>query len=90
MLANFDETDQPGSGEVNVITYKGDEEYSTDYFYEGQGFSEADVDPGSYRVEIDAGGKSGEMWVLAYPANTIDVANMDTQEIFDTVLASIQ
>ncbi len=85
IMANLGE----GTDEVSAITYKGSEEQSTDSFYEGYGYSEAGVDPGTYTVEIKGGGATGTMWVLAYPADSVDVMNMDTEDIVSQVLGDV-
>ena len=75
--------------EITVTSYKGGEEYTTDYFYGGYGYSETGADPGTYKVEIDGAGATGTMWVLAYPAGQVDVMSMDAEDIVNQVLSDI-
>ena len=85
-LSKFDENT---SAEINATTYKDGEEYSVDSFYNGLGAGESGVDPGNYRVDIDAAGATGTMWVLAYPANSIDYEKMDAEGIINQVTSEI-
>ena len=71
-----------------TVTQNGEECY-TDYLYGGEGYSETGVDAGTYTVTINSCGQEGTVWVLAYPANQIDVMNMETEEIVDTVLSNV-
>ena len=75
--------------EITVTSYKDGEEYTTDYFYGGYGYSETGADPGTYKVEIDGAGATGTMWVLAYPAGQVDVMSMDAEDIVNQVLSDI-
>ena len=85
IMANFESN--PGEGTAN--TYMNGENVGTDYFYEGYSYSETGYEPGDYTVEVSAPGATGTVWVLAYPANQIDVMSMETQEIVEKVLADV-
>ena len=88
-LVIMSKIDSDSANEIVATTFKDGAEYCTDSFYGGYGYSEGEVDPGDYRVDIDAGGETGTMWVIAYPANAIDVANMETEDIINTVVSNI-
>ncbi|MBQ9058204.1 MAG: hypothetical protein IJ125_03350 [Atopobiaceae bacterium] len=68
-----------------VVSQNGEEKY-TDYLYSGSGYSETDVDPGTYSVRIDAGGATGTAWVLAYPVEMIDFSVMDADQVIEHIV----
>ena len=75
--------------EVETSTSHDGEWMTSDYFYEGSGAGELGVDPGTYTVEISTQDAEGTVWVMAYPADTIDYMNMDADQIVDSVLEQI-
>ena len=85
LMANLEKCE----GAVTVDTNKDGEMFSNDSFYEGYGCSEAEVDPGTYTLQIDGAGAVGTVWALAYPAGTIDFQSMDTEQIIEKVLADV-
>ena len=85
ILANFEE----GTDEVTAAVSQGSEENYTDYFYEGYGFSETDVDPGTYSVSINGAGATGTMWVLAYPVNAVDIMSVDSEEAVQQIVSAV-
>ncbi|MBQ9058205.1 MAG: hypothetical protein IJ125_03355 [Atopobiaceae bacterium] len=91
MMSDFDMIDSTAdtAKEITAIVFRDGEELSSDYFYEGLGYSAAGVDPGDYSVKVDAAGATGTLWVLAYPADSIDVDTMDTEDIIQKVLSDV-
>ena len=88
-LLTLSKFDEDTNAEINATTYKDGAEYCVDSFYSGVGAGENGVDPGNYRVDIDAAGATGTMWVLAYPANSIDYEKMDAEGIINQVTSEI-
>ena len=76
-------------GEAESSTSHDGEWMTSDYFYEGSGAGEMGVDPGTYTIEISTEDAEGTVWVMAYPADTIDYMNMDADQIVDFVLEQI-
>jgi hypothetical protein len=86
IMANF----ESNPGEVITTTSMNGEELGSDCFYDGYGYTEIGYDPGDYTVDISAPEATGTMWVLAYPANQVDVMTMDSQQIVETVLSDVK
>ena len=76
-------------GEVETSTSHDGEWMTSDYFYEGSGAGEMGVDPGTYTIEISTEDAEGTVWVMAFPADTIDYMNMDADQIVDYILEQV-
>ena len=72
-------------GETTISSAHKGEWIMDDYFYDGFGASETELDPGTYELTIKPEGVTGTFHVVAYPAGTIDYMNMEAEEIFNTV-----
>ena len=69
---------------VEVVTslFEGD---STDYFYEGYGFSMGQYDTGKHTVTVNPNGVSGTLIATSYPEDGVDLMNDEPEDIFNKI-----
>ena len=69
---------------VEAITslFEGD---TSDYFYEGYGFSMGQYDAGKHTVTVKPNGVVGELIATSYPEDGVDLMNDDAEDIFNKI-----
>ena len=58
--------------------------------YGGQSYTSLGFDPGEYVVTVEFNNASGTVYVLSYDDSDIDVMEMDTDQIFEIIMGSIE